>query len=183
MANNIEEAIAQHIATLEGWTTGTNIFIGPLPAIGNGVPAYCIGVIKYGSSGPNRRFKPGNDTKNENVQVRIRSNPRDYQATSAFVQTLWDHLDRTSLDDDDDPSYLAWDLLCDGSSAKYLGMAPDGTSQWSIDISVRDHRQSDAIKQTLPKAPDAIAAALNRIILTEAGTVVYVGDGELVLKS
>jgi hypothetical protein len=127
---SVDLDIANTIAAAVGsLTVGVNLFTGPLPEVGDGIPALCVAVHTWGGDPPTV-YKDGGVGTNLNAhatQVFVRSQAEDYDSGKTIADAAYNAVRKST------PANTIG-TEADQSAALYLGEDDNRRHLWSINI-------------------------------------------------
>lgn len=122
--------VVTKLATLATWTSGTNLFAGPMRAPDANIPHLACFVLASGGPGP-QAYADGTTTKlrYSAVQVLLRSAPRAFAAGQTLAREVRDTLHNVTLSGYIDTQALEAEPL-------YLGEIENGSHLWSMNFTL-----------------------------------------------
>ena len=119
-----------HVNTNVGaLTTGTNLFAGPVRAVGTGVPDLSVFVLATNGAPPMAFIAggAGNEQRYHGILVRVRSAPRAFEAGQTLARSVRDAIHHTAVS-----GYIEVEVR--ETDPAYLGTDDKGHHDWSIGV-------------------------------------------------
>lgn len=125
---NPTEDVATHIAGLVlGLTVGTNLFMGPVRAQSESVPAAAVFVHSEGGDAPEPYLGTGTSDWQPEVTVTVRGAPEAFQTGQTLARSILKALHLADV-----PGYY----LCEAQQSEpdYVGRDDAGCPEWEMDF-------------------------------------------------